>query len=184
MAALKTYQSKGLERVELYPVASGQTILTGDCVVWNAGLTQAASAGANVGATSATTRIVGRAIENSTRNDGSNKSVIGVMLAEPKTWFQLPIWHGTPASAVANPNQIGIAYELRNSNVGFTGYGVDISATTNTKCAIMYFDTTDYPAWPGSQGGTTQGVPSAGTTQYPNAWVEFLGSATLCPAGR
>lgn len=110
--------------------------------------------------------------------------MIDFVVAEPGTQFSVPIYHGTAASAVATPNgQIGTAYEFRN--VGGNYDSVDVSATTNTKAVIIGYDETEYPLWPASRGSTTQGLTTAGTTQYCNAWIEFLGSACLLTgAGR
>lgn len=176
--------ARGLMRTEMLPAKSSASFKAGHMLIWNNGVDRHSASDANLGATGSTTRIVGMALNDSTRKDGPSFAMIDVMVAEPGTQFSMPIYHGTPASAVATPNgQIGTAYELRN--VGGNYDSVDVSATTNTKCIIVGYDETEYPLWPASRGSTTQGLTTAGTTQYPNAWIEFVSSAcALTGAGR
>lgn len=175
--------ARGLMRTDMLPAKSSASFKMGHFLIWNNGVDRHAASDANLGATGSSTRLVGMALSDSTRKDGSNFAMIPFMIAEPGTEFLMPIYHGTPANAVATPNgQIGTAYELRN--VGGNYDAVDVSATTNTKFVIVGYDETEYPLWPASLGSTSQGLTTAGTTQYCNAWVSPVCSATYTGSGR
>jgi hypothetical protein len=180
MATGISYNTRGFQRTELLPVKASGSFKKGQFLIFNSGVDRHAASDANLGATGNTTRIVGMALEDSTRDDGSAKGVVEVMIAEPGTQFLLPLYHATPASAVATPaSQLGRSFELRN--VGGNYDAIALDATTNTKLKIVGYATEEYPTWPGRITDTAGSV-TAGTTQYANAWVEVLGSAT-CLSG-
>lgn len=173
----KSYGARGLMRTATYPTAAAQTFLAGDFVCFNSSgqVVQAVAAGSDVGAVSGITNaIVGRALENAINDLGVLKTSVAVMIAEPGTEFLMPLYSATPTNAVPVPSLIGVAYELRNASTPFTGYCVNLDATTNTKVRIVDFDGDSYATWPNTS--------TAGTTQYADAWVVFIPSSTLVGA--
>jgi hypothetical protein len=176
LALARNLDYEGLGRIKAYPVAPSSTFVAGDFLTFDSSgrLQQTVSTGANYGASAL---IVGRALENALKDDGSLKAHVSVIIAEPGTRFKMPIYHGTPASAVFNSNLLLSAasdYELRNTSGGFPA--LDISATTNKKVRIVDGESESYPGWPDTVG--------AGTQQFPNVWVEFMGSACALFGGR
>lgn len=185
MAATKGTQAKGFQRIVWLPLISTATFSADDFLIYDAtnkGVTLAAAAGANVAATAADTRIVGKALANSVLDNGSRRQWVPVMIAEPGTQFELPIWGSSAGAAVATAGRLGVAYELRNANAGVTGFAVNVSATTNTKCVIVNYDIDDYPAWAVAPEATYAAVAD-GTVAYPLCWAEFLGSACALTGG-
>lgn len=169
MANSKALGVRGLQNQRLYPVASGATFAAGDFLVLTSTGVQGVSAGSNF--VPGTNPIVGRALEPSTRTDGSNLTApyVAVILAEPGTEFLLPLYHSTPASAVPTIAMLlkSAVYELKQSSNGFPQ--VDLTATTNTAIRIKDIDPSDCPTWPTSVSGAVQ---------YANVWVEFLPAAS------
>lgn len=174
----KTFGLRGVSEIKTFPVKSSATFKQGDFLIFTStGLDIAAASGANVAATSQYVRIVGRALGNALDDNGAVRTHMEVQLANPETEFELPIYHATPASAVADPvNQLGIQYELRNASGGSGYWGVDISATTNKKVQIVDYNIEDYPLWP-------DGV-TIGTTQYARCWARPVAASVLVSGAR
>ena len=161
-----------------YPVNAAETFKKGDILTFTTTgkLTQTLSAAANFGATP---YIVGIAMQDATDDNGAVRPSISVLEVKPGTRMWLPIYHGTPASAVFTPgtsnSQSAAGFELRY-NSATTGFAVDVSATTNKAVRILDVDPADYPGWPTYNG--------AGTTQYPHVLVEFIAGACLLTGAR
>ena len=177
MAQSPSYQFRGLARTVALPEASTQTFKIGDFLTLdsNGRVQQALSAGTNAGASSAgttTNRIVGRAMQNAT---GTTGKLVSVILAEPQTEFLVPVYHGTPSSAVPNTNLIGKGFELRYASGTPNFFAVDISASTNPKVKI----TDIYPPDHTGYDPSVPGYPTAAsTTQYGQVWVTFIDEQT------
>lgn len=174
----KTFGLRGVSEIKTYPVKSSATFKQGDFLIFTTtGLDIAAASAANVAATSQYVRIVGRALGNALDDGGVVRTHMEVQLANPETEFELPIYHATAASAIADPaNQIGLGFELRNASGGSTYWGVDVSANTNKKIYIVDYNIEDYPLWP-------DGI-TAGTTQYPRVWARFISACVLVSGAR
>lgn len=202
---VRQFRTKGKQRIERLPVASGQTIKQGDFVCFDSSgnLIQAVAASATLSTatlaawtTSNLLLVVGQAQEDfpAPASDPTmlTKYKIAVMIAEPGTQFLMPIAHATPSSAYPNQNLLGRGVNLANwtfpAAVGAnTMYAVDITAANldnaKAKAQIVDFDDTDWPAWGSDM--TTITAPSSGTqSQYAGAWVEFLGNASALTGGR
>jgi len=190
MAKARFLEAKGVTITEMYPVVGGSTFKAGDILtITSAGLaTQTLTAGNNMGAVSNNElRILGQAMEDALRADGSEKTQVSVRLAVPGAWFKLWLYHGTAASAYANTNMLSTAYELRY-DTATTGFAVAVDATTNTKCRIVAFGTETFSVsakgrWPEGIQPSTEITGAADTTvssnQYPEVWVEFTAGASL-----
>jgi len=168
---------RGIANVRAFPVKTGETFKAGDFVLLTtSGVTAVVAAGSNFGAaTTNATRILGQAQNDAVdANTNALNTHVDVILAQPGTAFCVPLYHGTPASAVPSLTQIGTDYEMRQVTAGFPS--VDVGTTTNKIARIVDFDPNDYTTWP----DTT----TAGTTQYANVWIEIIGSASLCTGAR
>lgn len=167
MRSYKTFGVRGKQRVGSWPLLSTTTCKVGDFLVIDAAGKAAVAAASNnpVGATSTNTnRILGRATEESHDENGTIRTVIHFIIAEPGTEFEVPIYHATQASAVATPATDPLtAFELYN--VGGV-WAVDISETTDVKCKIVDYNTEDLPTWPDAV--------TAGTVLNPRVWIEFM----------
>jgi len=191
----RTFGVRGIQRIGRLPIATLQTYKAGDFLVLNAlgQLTQATTAGTNVGAVSATNLIVGRAIEDAqpSVNDISiiptTKLYGEFIVAEPGTQFELPIYHATASSAYPSPALLSVGYELGNITFpsaagGTTCYAVDIGHTSNIKVIVVDFVPDEYAGWP--DVGQSP-APTTGTfSQYARAWVEFIGVTTALSGAR
>lgn len=193
MALARSLEGKGVFQYATYPVAASQTFLAGDFLTINASgqLVQTLSAGSNLGASAATTWVIGQAMEDARTPDGLAKTSVNIRLALPGAYFKVPIWNSAAATAIANTNQIGVAYELRFHSAA-VGMAVDISATTNTKWRIADFDTESFVtasagSWP--YGTAPTGTPISGAAnsaltanQYPYVWAEFIAAQSFLGA--
>ena len=168
MALLRNLDYEGIARIKSYPVAPASTFLEGDFLTFDGSgrLQQTVGTGANYGSGKI---MVGRALENAVKDDGSLKTHVAVLVCEPGTRFKLPIYHGTPASAVFASSTLGTAYELRNTTGGFPA--VDISQTSNTKVRVVDGTAEGYTGWPDVSGTSS--------TQYGEVWVEFIGTSCV-----
>jgi hypothetical protein len=179
LAQAPSYGARGLQRVVALPEAANQTYKIGDFLTLDSSgrLTQGLSTGSNFGASSSGTtanRIVGRAMQN-----GSNSSTGGkmadVMIAEPHTEFLLPVYHGTPASAVPKTDYIGLGFEIRYVSGSPNFFAVDVSASTNRKLKVTDMYIPDHTGW----DPTVPGFPTAAsTTQYGQVWCTFIDEQT------
>ena len=174
MAQTRTYGARGKLQVRAYPEAASQSFKKGDflTVDSNGRAQLAAAAGSSVGATTATlnnlaNRIIGRAEADAS---GTTGKMLPVLLVEGSE-FLLPVWHGTPSSAVPNTNQIGKTYELKYVSGSPNYWAIDISATTNPKFKI----TDMQPGALGHDGWDGSGYPTAASTvQYGVVWGTFI----------
>lgn len=178
MAQAPSFGARGLQRVVALPEASGQSFKIGDFLTLEDGtgrVKQGLSANSNIGASSSGTtanRIVGRAMQNATQTTGK---MIDVMIAEPMTEFLLPVYHGTPSSAIPSTGQIGSGYELRYASGSPNFFAVDVSAATNRKVKVTDMYIPDHTGW----DPTVPGFPTAdSTTQYGQVWCVFIDEQT------
>jgi hypothetical protein len=203
------FGAKGIQRKGRLPIAASQTFRSGDFLTVNSSgqVQQAATAGTGSGSSGQvsawtsgiTNLIVGRAMEDAQPqpNDPtiipSTKLFAEFVIAEPGTWFEVPIYHATASSAYPSPAQIGVAYELWNLNgstasfaTGFNAppnqYYIRIDQSTAVKAQICDFNPAYYSGWPDVGQAS---APSSGTfSQYATAYVEFLGGACLLSGAR
>lgn len=111
-----------------YPV-SGQTLSRGQMVALSSGLlVTAKAAGNNLGSGD---KLVGFLMHDVT----SDMTTAIVAFAGRPNIITLPVYHGTPASAVTAAAQRGTAYEVRNHTGNIPC--VDIGSTTNTKATVV-----------------------------------------------
>lgn len=193
MPLIRSLEGKGVFQFATYPVAAGQTFVAGDFLTVNASglLVQSLTAGNNLGASAATTWPIGQAMEDARNDAGLAKTAVNVRLTLPGAYFKLPIWNTTAATAIANTNQLGVAYELRYDSAA-TGFAVAINATTNTKLRVADFDTENFVtasngSWP--WGTSPTGTPISGAAnsaltanQYPYVWAEFIAAQSFLGA--
>jgi len=175
MAGLvRTYETRGLRHTDRFPVATGQTFVKGDFLIFNGSgqLELAVAAGSNVGSGAL---IVGQANENALDDYGNLKPSVVVIFAQPGTQFKLPLYNATPASAVFNTNEFGVRYELANTSGGV--WAVDNGHTTNLALTIVGVDGDDYPGW-------LNGASGAGTVEYPGVWVEIRAAFSALTGAR
>ena len=177
MAQAPSYGARGLQRIVALPEAATQSFKIGDFLTLdsNGRLQQALTAGNNfAGSSSGTTtnRIVGRAMQSAT---GVTGKMVDVMIAEPHTEFLLPVYHGTPSSAVPNTNLVGKGFEVRYASGTTPFFAVDISANTNSKVKVTDMYIPDHTGW----DPTVPGFPTAAsTTQYGQVWCTFIDEQT------
>ena len=165
--ATKCRGVRGLMRTVRMPILSTTTFYEGDFLISHStGVATVYAAEDNpVAATSGMdNRVLGRALEDSHDENGTRKASVTMIIAEPGTEFEVPIYNATQASAVAAPaDNLLVSYELYNVN---NVPSVDISETTDVKCQIKDFNPEDLPTWPGAI--------TAGTVLNPRVWIEFL----------
>lgn len=175
MAQMPSFGARGKKRIVELPEAASQTFKKGDFLTLdsNGRVQQTLSAGNNLGATTASTnntalRIVGRAEADAS---GVTGRFVPVMVAEPGTAFSLPVYHGTPSSAVPNTSLVGKSYPLRYASGSPAYFALDISTTTDFKAKVVEM----IPGPGGHDGFDGQGYPTAASTvQYGNVLVELL----------
>jgi len=175
MAGLvRQYETRGLRHTDRFPVATGQTFVKGDFLIFNGSgqLELAVASGNDIGSG---VQIVGQANENALDDYGNLKPSVVVIFAQPGTQFKLPIYNATPSSAVFNTNELGVQYELRN--VGSGVWAVNNGATSNLAVTIVGVDGDDYPGW-------LTGTTGAGTVEYPNVWVEIRAAFSALTGAR
>lgn len=174
------YGVRGIARLDRLPVASTATFKQGHFLTVNSSneLVIAVAAGSRMAATSGNENLlVGRAIEDSHDENGVRKTSASFIVAEPGTDFEVPLHHATPGSAVATPatGQLNAAgFELISVNTAGGVHCLSLDNTTNKKWQIMGYNPEDLPTWPNAS--------TAGTTQYPRAWVTTLQAASLLGA--
>ena len=178
MAAFGTTQTKatgvrGSVMIMTWPIAPSpaQSFKQFDFVITdaNAAAIGGAALGSRIAGTSGTTsRVLGRATTDALDENGTQRTQVNIIVAQPGTEFEMPLDHATPASAVAVPTtgQLLTSFEVKNVNTNGGYYAVSLDNTTNIKCQIKDYNTEDLPTWPSAT--------TTGTTQYPRVWVEFL----------
>jgi len=189
-----TLGAKGICRKGRLPIASGQTFRAGDFLAVNSsGQVQAAiaSTGSDMAAWSSgiTNLVVGRAIEDA-QPQANDPTIIPTVklfaefiIAEPGTWFELPLYHPTASSAYPSPSQVGAQYNFSYQTITNNAvWCVNLNATNAAKLQVEDFLPDYYPGWPDIGQAS---APSTGTlSQYASAWVEFLGGACLLSGAR
>jgi len=123
------------------------------------------AAGNNLGAND---DLLGIALEPATGVTGlagAEADKIGVYVFTRPIVLRLPVYHGTPASAITAISQIGTAYELRWDAT--QGLCVAIDATTNTKGKVIDIpNTKEMPV--GTQYGLVDFMIDPAQCQFPN----------------
>lgn len=187
-----TLGCKGIQRKGRLPIASGATFRAGDFLAVNSSgqvIPAIASVGSDMTVWSSGIQnlVVGRAIEDAQPNPNDPtiipfvKAYAEFIIAEPGTWFELPLFNATPSLAYPNPNQIGSQYNFSYQTITNNSvWCVNLGTTAAAKLQVEDFLPDYYPSWP-----DTSNVPSTGTlSQYASAWVEFLGGACLLSGAR
>jgi hypothetical protein len=180
LAQAPSYGARGLQRVVALPESTNQTFKIGDFLTLDANgrVQQKLTTGSNLGSAAAGAvtdyRVVGRAMQSGT-NSSTGGKMVDVMIAEPHTEFLLPLYHGTPASAVPSTALIGLGFELRYVAGSPNYFAIDVSATTNRKMKITDMYIPDHTGWDPSLPGFPTAVS---TTQYGQVWCTFIDEQT------
>jgi hypothetical protein len=155
-----------------YPILSTQTYSLGDMLQKdsNGRLEQPVAV-----STAYTSQLIaGMATGGALNDQGVVYAYGSVALWHPELQMALPLYSGTPASAVFNPNMLGNTYGMYNSSGGFPC--VNFDDTSNIYFRVIGVLEEDYPGWPTYNG--------AGTTQYPKVIVVPLKAQCLYSGSR
>lgn len=106
-----------------FPEAASQSFKAGDLVILSSGKVAISVAAGN--SLDTDTKILGMALEPAT---GVTDTMVSVLVFLGSVSMDLPVYHGTPASAVTAVANNGTAYALYHSSTG--GFMVDLSNTT------------------------------------------------------
>lgn len=181
MSAFGTTQCKatgvrGNIHIGRWPVAASQTFKAFDFLTVDASnaAIQGVAAGSRMGAVSGNqNRVLGRALEDALDETGTLRTSVGIIFCQPGVEFELPLDHGTPASAVATPSSgqlLTSGFECKNVNTNGGYYAVSLDNTTNKVWVIKDYVIDDLSTWPNAT--------TSGTTQYPRVWAEALPAAS------
>lgn len=134
----------GSVRQEDFPEAASQTFKRGDLVYLVSGKVTV------VPSSPTTEKILGMALADAS---GTTDTMLPVLIADDNVEFSVPVYHGTPASAITAVTDVGLdgGYGLKKATVSSRpAWALDLENTTNDVLFVQSIDK-EFPA--GTQYG-------------------------------